>query len=49
MSLKGGISATELFNAIDDARKGKKKAIKKLSDHYQKGFLSTEGKMQDVP
>ena len=42
MSLKGGMSATELFDTIDDARKGKKKAIKKLSEHHQKGYLSTE-------
>ena len=42
MSLKGEISHTELLNTIDDARKGKKKAIKKLSERHQKGFLSTE-------
>ena len=42
MSLKGGMSATELFDTIDDARKGKKKAIKKLNEYVQKGSISTQ-------
>ena len=32
-SLKGGISATELFDTVDNARKGKKKAVDKLSKY----------------
>lgn len=32
MSLKGGMPFTELFDTIDDARKGKKSAINKLKE-----------------
>lgn len=42
MSLKGGISHTELLNAIDDAKKGKKKAIEKLAKYVEDGRLSRE-------
>ena len=42
MSLKGGISATELLNTIEDAKKGKKKAIAKLSKYVESGAISTE-------
>ena len=41
-SLKGGMSATELFDTVDDARKGKRKAIDKLSRYVDSGALSTE-------
>lgn len=42
MSLKGGISDTELRNTIVNTRKGKKKAINKLSEYVEKGSISTE-------
>ena len=41
-SLKGGMSATELFDTVDDARKGKKKAINTLSQYVKDGVMSTE-------
>ena len=41
-SLKGGMSATELFETVDDARKGKKSAISKLSKYVDNGAMSTE-------
>ena len=42
MSLKGGISDTELINTIDDAKKGKKKAIDKLAKLVNDGIISSE-------
>ena len=41
-SLKGGMSATEFFDTIDDARKGKKKAVDKLAKYVDDGVMSTE-------
>ena len=41
-SLKGGMSATEFFDTIDDARKGKKKAVDRLSKYVDEGIMSTE-------
>lgn len=41
-SLKGGMSATEFFDTIDDARKGKKKAVDRLSKYVDDGIMSTE-------
>ncbi len=41
-SLKGGVSATELFDTVDDARKGKKKAVNKLAEFVESGAMSTE-------
>ena len=42
MSLKGGISHTELLNTIDDAKKGKQEAIEKLAKYVDDGKLSRE-------
>ena len=42
MSLKGGMSDRELLDAIDDARKGKKKALDKLSKYAESGLISAE-------
>ena len=42
MSLKGGISHTELLNTIDDAKKGKQGAIEKLAKYVDDGKLSRE-------
>ena len=42
MSLKGGLSSGELFDTIDDARKGNKEAINKLSQYVEKGIIPAE-------
>ena len=42
MSLKGGMSATELFDTIDEAKKGESKAIAKLEKLVENGVLSRE-------
>jgi hypothetical protein len=42
MSLKGGLSPSEFYDIIDDAKKGKKKALDILSKYVEKGVISAE-------
>lgn len=41
-SLKGGVSTSELFDTLQDAKNGKKKAIDKLSKYAEEGLIRTE-------
>lgn len=42
MSLKGGVSTSELFDTINDAKNGKKKAFDKLAKYAEDGTISTD-------
>lgn len=42
MSLKGGISATELYNTVDALCRGEKSALAKLSEFVARGSITAE-------